>query len=131
MIPQSEWKWFGYPLHYTLGTRCIFHLGTVVGDYLVSTVEKQTPFGWNGDSSNCEPLGYASNAEPLYFETCVFKWTPRQTCACPQIDFNSFSGDAEIERHVYGGIDDCDLANKEHYDTCLRYAGLNETSELV
>jgi hypothetical protein len=122
MISQSEWKWFGYPLHYCLGYRCIFHLGTVVGDYLISTVGKQQPRDYNGDPMTCEALGYDSDG-PVYFETTVWRWSYRKDCLCPEME--QFSGGeyiGAIEEYRYGGIDDCDLANKTHLEFCTRYA---------
>lgn len=38
MIPRSEWKWFGVAAHFICGRWCRFHLATVVGPWLVSTV---------------------------------------------------------------------------------------------
>lgn len=37
-VPRSEWEWYGLANHFICGKDCRFHLATVVGAYLVSTV---------------------------------------------------------------------------------------------
>ena len=38
MIPKEDWKWFGSPGHYICSRWCRFHLCTLVGQYIVSTI---------------------------------------------------------------------------------------------
>jgi hypothetical protein len=42
-IPVSEWKWFGDAGHFICAQWCQFHLCTLIGDALVSTVGKYFP----------------------------------------------------------------------------------------
>jgi hypothetical protein len=73
----------------------------------------------------CEPLGYGD--KPLYFETMVFHWEPRKGCSCPEmIQWDGENWMGSVEEHRFGGIDDCDLANKTHLETCRRYAAKSE-----
>jgi len=39
-IPESKWKWFGDAGHFICSQWCQFHLCTLVGKYLISTVGK-------------------------------------------------------------------------------------------
>lgn len=43
MIPKSEWKWFGAAGHLIVASDCRFHLTTVIGPYVVSTVGEYWP----------------------------------------------------------------------------------------
>lgn len=43
MKQQSEWKWFGNAGHLLVGQWCRFHLCTLVGKYIVSTVGQYWP----------------------------------------------------------------------------------------
>ena len=38
MIPKEDWKWFGSAGHFICAHDCRFHLCTLVGNYVVSTV---------------------------------------------------------------------------------------------
>lgn len=43
MIPVKDWKWFGSAGHFICSCDCRFHLATLVGDILVSTVGQYFP----------------------------------------------------------------------------------------
>ena len=43
MIPQSDWRWYGKAAHFILGSLCRFHLATLIGEYMVSTVGEYVP----------------------------------------------------------------------------------------
>jgi hypothetical protein len=43
IVPPEEWKWFGNVGHFICGHMCRFHLCTLVGEYLVSTVGEFWP----------------------------------------------------------------------------------------
>jgi hypothetical protein len=45
MIPSESWVWIGLPGHFIGGAKCVFHLCTVVGDIMVSTVGNYQPDG--------------------------------------------------------------------------------------
>jgi len=62
MIPVKDWKWFGYPGHFICSEHCTFHLCTLVGQYVISTVGHMH----FGDSDERQKVG-----TDLY-ETMVF-----------------------------------------------------------
>lgn len=79
MIPESEWKWFGFAGHFICGRWCRFHLCTEVGGYLVSTVgqfvhpmhgkgNEQAEAEWLLENPNGQEIGYKR-----HYETMVFK----------------------------------------------------------
>lgn len=51
-IPESEWQWIGTASHFSCGRWCRYHLATIVGDVLVSTVGE---FVYLTDSGTSEP----------------------------------------------------------------------------
>lgn len=77
-IDPSKWVWFGYPQHFIGAAKCRFHLATLIGNRLVSTV---------GDCRNTdkdEPGAIGSGPDE-FFETYVFKSSPsdrRDSCGC-------------------------------------------------
>lgn len=40
---RRPWKWFGHAAHFICGHSCRFHLATLVGKYLISTVGELWP----------------------------------------------------------------------------------------
>lgn len=38
IIPHKEWQWYGGASHFICGDRCQFHLSTVIGDVIISTI---------------------------------------------------------------------------------------------
>jgi hypothetical protein len=46
LYPKSEWQWQGIPGHCIVGDRCVYHLNTVVGPWLVSTIGEYKAEGW-------------------------------------------------------------------------------------
>lgn len=42
-IGRDHWEWFGAPGHFISGRYCRFHLCTLVGDYLISTIGEYVP----------------------------------------------------------------------------------------
>ena len=111
MIPESEWKWFGYPMHFICGRKCIFHLGTQVGQYVISTVAEY--YDYEGKR---QPVGLNR-----WGETYVFRITGTQECGCPQPAGN------EIDGLGYGEHDSCTVMNDGHLAMCRKYAQMTET----
>lgn len=66
MIPKSEWVWYGFAGHFRGGSRCVFHMSTRIGDFLVSTVGAYYPDGLD------EPPVTLGLLEDSYFETMIF-----------------------------------------------------------
>ena len=64
MINQEEWIWIGLPGHFVGGMDCKFHLCTVIGNVMVSTVGDYRPSG--------ERLEIGWNR---YYETAAFQIT--------------------------------------------------------
>lgn len=65
-INESEWKWYGFALHLIAGKRCAYHLGTVIGEYVISTVGAYYP----PHSEKMETIG---SGKDDYYETYVFE----------------------------------------------------------
>lgn len=66
----ENWKWFGRAAHFCDAARCIFHLNTSVGRYLISTV------GALKIDGKMEKINRDS-----YYETMVFP-TTGEVCPC-------------------------------------------------
>lgn len=108
MIPISEWKWQGMAGHFICSDRCRYHLTTVVGDYLVSTV---------GDlhlTPEREMESVAVNPTS-YYETMVFKTAEVLVCGCHA------ATSREIEARYYGNVK-CSEVDSGHFDMCMKYA---------
>lgn len=109
MIPESEWRWFGAPLHYICGSRCVFHLGTRIGNYVISTVGDFRP---DGPYKPRDTIGYQRE-----FETMVFRVLgDHGDCVCPQID------GSEIDSYTYPMGSECDAVNAGHLAMCHKWA---------
>lgn len=59
MIERDKWIWHGMAGHYILSDRCLFHLQTIIGKYVVTTV---------GDLHDIYPGGVAEVAKDSGFE---------------------------------------------------------------
>lgn len=40
---EADWKWYGHPAHLIVGDKCRFHLATLVGPFMISTVGEYWP----------------------------------------------------------------------------------------
>jgi hypothetical protein len=99
MIPESEWRWFGWARHLIVGRDCRFHLATEVGDYLISTVGDYLPdepireilakvrgvvLEGTGDDRRADymkKIGYEEIGCDRMYETMVFKLS-QGPCGC-------------------------------------------------
>lgn len=111
-IPKDKWTWYGTSGHYICAHRCLFHLCTKVGKYLVSTVGEMPSDPSDTDSSLVE-IGIGRK-----YETMVFRWKgickePDCRCGMP------FIIPSEIEMLPANQRGD---AAKNHYKACLRYS---------
>lgn len=43
MIDKAKWEWYGSACHLIVGDDCRFHLGTLIGKWIVSTVGEWLP----------------------------------------------------------------------------------------
>lgn len=118
-IPIEEWRWFGSPMHCIVGPRCAFHLGTQVGNYLVSTIGEYYPDGPYKDVDSLGP--------DRYYELMVFRCGQgKKSCGCPNvvswgnIDGNGWPKDTPHEEVSSG-----------HMEMCRKYAAMPQDESLT
>ena len=137
MIPIKDWKWFGNAGHFICASDCRFHLCTLIGNTLVSTVGQYFPdsnvreilvksrgFALNGQgdarrADYMKKIGYEDIGYKWKFETIAFK-TSKKTCAAkdcgcglPEII------PREIEMDTYNTAGE---ATKGHMRICMKIA---------
>ncbi len=134
--PAEKWKWFGNAGHFICGSRCRFHLTTVVGPWLVSTVGQYLPdegsreivaqsrhvkLEGRGDAREADymkKIGYEEIGIDRTFETMVFlagKPCVVKKCCCglpalvhPELDSSAYN--------------EAGIATKGHYAMCRKWA---------
>ncbi len=111
IIPIEKWVWYGRAAHFCCANKCLFHLATTVGKYMVSTVGAYYP------NMNDLDFGKLSNIScNKKYETLVFK-TTRKKCECgcgmPQINLR--------ELDIFRSDSDKD-ASKCHIDMCVKWS---------
>lgn len=93
-IPQSKWQRLGVASHFIRGNECRFHMATIIGGHLVSTVGAyQAPGGYarEGDKDGNSEIGFGRT-----FETMVFRTQGMQECGChpainpSELDFDGY-----------------------------------------
>lgn len=111
--PRAEWEWFGSPLHFCAAWNCHFHLGTLVGPWVVSTVGEYVP------ESAASRADYEEIGSGRLYETYVFRATgkrcTRPGCNCDQPEW----GGGEIDSEGYNERGD---AQRGHLAMCERWA---------
>jgi len=140
-VSAQNWKWFGHAAHLCVGHDCRFHLATLVGDYLVSTVGEYWPsravreitakhkdaawYAENGhlkgdyfDAAYQDRFGFDTVGLNRTYETMVFKaGAPcrAEGCGCglPEID------GSEQDFH---GYNDAASATAGHMELCEKWA---------
>jgi hypothetical protein len=128
MVPESDWKWFGFAAHFICGRWCRFHLATQVGEFLVSTVgqlvhPKDSKGRENVDAAYLAE--YPNGAEIGYqrfYETMVFKAGPpcdAPGCNCG-LPLPTDHGELDME-----GYNDPGAATIGHRMMCLKVASGN------
>jgi hypothetical protein len=131
VIPQEDWKWFGNAGHFICGMDCRFHLCTLIGDILVSTVGEYLPDSgsWDiyaeqkgvtlkgrGDARRADFLnrvGYVTIGLERLYETMAFR-VSGGTCECG-CGLPNITG-SEI---AFDGYNDAGAATKGHHAICL------------
>ena len=125
MIDQTDWEWFGLPGHFICAEWCRFHLCTLIGDTLVSTVgkyvhPKDSQGGERGDvlylikNPNGAEIGFNRHYETMAFKA-LGKRCDAEECNCgmPQI-----TGDAI----VFKGYNNPGDATRGHHEVCMKVA---------
>ncbi len=135
-ICQDQWEWFGDAGHLIVSSKCQFHLCTLVGRFLVSTVGKYLPdeevreiiaryrgvtLSGKGDARAYDfmrQIGYEEIGADRTFETMVFLAGERcnsADCYCGMPKINGHELDAD-------GYNDAGSATKGHYAMCEKWA---------
>lgn len=135
MIPQTAWQWFGSAGHFICGFDCRWHLCTLVGDILISSVGEYFPDyavreilaksrGFDlglkkGDERKAAFLnefGYEDIGSGRKFETMAFRVSgkvceaPECGCGLPEIIPSELTS---------RGSNDAKTATAHHYEVCF------------
>jgi hypothetical protein len=138
---ENHWKWFGHAGHFICARWCRFHLCTLVGDYLVSSVGEYVPdetvreihcqvhgitLEGRGDARLADymkKVGFQEIGSGRKYETMVFKagkpcMAKDCDCGLPEIDGTEL--DAQ-------GYNQAGAAAKGHYEMCEKWSQVVET----
>ena len=108
MIPKDKWKWFGNAGHFCGSGDCRFHLTTLVGKYIISTIGEWRPMGATKDKE----IGISG-----FYETMVFVHAGNCECGCGLPMMNC----SEIDGLRYNKPK---AATAGHNKICLKYSKL-------
>lgn len=138
-VPREEWEWFGSAGHFICGRDCRFHLCTLVGPWLVSTVGELLPdsSSWDiyaesrgvtiegrGDARRADfmrKVGWVEIGSGRTYETMVFPAGER--CSDPDCDCGMPLASDWSERDAEG-YNDAGSATRGHYALCEKWAAL-------
>jgi hypothetical protein len=137
-IPKKDWQWFGSAGHLIVGHWCRFHLCTLVGGYLISTVGEYWPErstreihaevhdpkwlaknrqrkGDDFDHAYMKRFGFETIGYDRKYETMVFRAGSPCECGCgiPQIDGSE---------QDFAGYNEAADAARGHMEICERWA---------
>lgn len=119
--PENTWKWYGKSGHFICGEWCRFHLCTVVGPFLVSTIGEYVHPRHSGGGETAEreylkdhPYGEEVGYQRFY-ETMVFIAGEPCTCGCgqPRVDGHDLD---------FRGYNDPLSASEGHRELCSKWA---------
>lgn len=113
-IPIDQWKWYGLPGHFIGSAWCRFHLCTIVGDYIVSTVGQYIPPHASMSSKEFAELGANRTYETMVF--LAGKPCDAPGCACGMPMQSSLT---EVDFDGYNTALD---ATEGHYRMCHKWA---------
>lgn len=128
MINQNDWEWFGVAGHFICGHWCRFHLCTVVGPWVISTVgeyvhprhsggSEQKEMIWLKDNWPGEDVGLDRKYESMVFlagDRCVL---PECMCGMPVTD--GYQRD-------FRGYDRRDNAARGHIELCKKWSNITK-----
>ena len=137
LYPRGDWEWFGVPSHLIVSQDCRFHLATLVGPWVVSTVGEWLPDSnsWDifaktrgvqlegrGDTRRADFLnrvGWVEIGADRTYETMVLRATGKRCenadCGCGLPEW----GGPELD---FDGYNDRGAAQRGHYAMCERWA---------
>ena len=140
MITPDKWRWLGSAGHLCVGRFCRFHLCTIVGEYMVSTVGAYVPpegsrnitakfrgvelegMGAAREADYLDKLGYEDIGAGRKYETMVFKVEEGAAC----VEDGCLCGGAPTAvdwfEKDFAGYKDSVSATKGHMDMCLKWA---------
>ena len=141
MESREQWEWYGVAAHLIVGRNCRFHLATIVGEYLISTVGQYVPDsdvrealaqtrgvtlrGWGDERERSwmEQVGYEEIGAGRTYETMVFKVDAADRCAksgcncgMPQV--------SEWSEKDSDGYNDAGAATRGHLLMCEKWAAI-------
>lgn len=108
-IPESEWQWQGYAGHFCMAHACLFHLTTVVGNVMISSVGHLVTK--NVDEFEPEALGAEKGS---FYETYVFSGLDKHKCGCYKPAIGLEAEGRRFKEHT-----DCEVF---HMECCQRAA---------
>jgi hypothetical protein len=119
-VAPADWKWFGNAGHFICGSQCRFHLTTLVGAYLVSTVGQYLP-----DSSTREILAQCRGIE------LKGRGDAREADWMEKAGFEEIGCGRKFETMVFKALKPCDSADcgcglPEINGTELEFRGYND-----
>ncbi len=110
MIPESQWRWAGYPAHLCVSYMCRWWMCTRIGNYVISSIGHYVP---DREKNEMETIGAGPKD---FFETMVFEADDLE-------DPFSWSG-YELEQKRYA---DAEEAREGHMETCRHWADFDPT----
>ena len=123
-IPVKDWKWFGSAGHFICAQWCRFHLCTLVGEYLISTVgeyvhprhgmgSEQKEAEWTEENFPGEDIGCDRKYETMVFETKGVCTAEDCNCGLPTIK------STELDANGYNLAGN---ATKGNYEMCEKWS---------
>ena len=146
VIPREQWEWFGSPAHLIVAQDCRFHLATLVGPWVVSTVGEWLPdsSSWHiyaetrgveiegrGDARRADFLnkvGFIEIGSGRKYETMVFRATGAR-CTADECDCGMpFWEGGELDTDGYNERGD---AQRGHYAMCEKWAEIEASFQPI
>lgn len=122
VVAVDKWIWLGNACHLAWHRDCEYHLATVVGDVIVSTIGEYCPVKDGKKIWEPEEVGL-----DRMYETMVFRVNRNTTCKCgcdmPQI---LYCGDDELD---FRGYNNAKEAGDGHMAMCRRYDAIEYPEE--
>ena len=136
-VSGNAWEWFGNAGHFIASSDCRFHLCTLIGEYLVSTVGEYLPdsevreimassrgitLTGRGDARRAnwmQKIGYETIGLDRKYETMVFRVSGKRCevpdcgCGLPVVE--------EWGELDMNGYNDAGSATRGHYEMCRRW----------